>query len=592
MELDEITQISKKLEESYFEYHPQMFRLFYRLYEIYQESNNTEKVTQTKWECELFAICPQSYFVENSQGWFLPDAVSHFSDDQVRYYCKRLKEAKNPFLLCQYSQYLFEHDGNLCELNRFEVGKIVIENLLQKAELIRINGSCVAVEFSVIDALNSAIEAAFRLRNAELVKKVLKPIDSYLVEIMGNKKYRWLLELSEIYRNAVGRKFLKIEEKEEINSLLTGLEEARDHYWNEDPPNLHLYRGYCEELISWVKLQDSDEEEIKKLQLDIGRSFEEEAINQQGREEKSKLVEAAFYEAAMNHYRNIGESEKVSEMKVKVKKSYKDSFQKGEFKTVMLSAPLSEEVVERFFSRYPVELDLNEAIDRLATDSLLIPDLEKIKQGANQEHGSMLSFLKNSMVNPHEGNKIYQETDEVDKVEKSVARLYGFHLQFIHGNLLFPLFDAMEKERNLRAKNIVEKICSWPMLDSKNAPLITAGIDRYFEDDFVSAIHVLTPQLESTIRRAFSKAGMAVTSIKKGMAQHEETFTVFLERPDVIDKLGPNFHQYLSYAMVDQLGFNIRNDVAHGLISPEHCNKAVSLIIIHLFLCLTSVNFD
>ena len=39
--------------------------------------------------------------------------------------------------------------------------------------------------------------------------------------------------------------------------------------------------------------------------------------------------------------------------------------------------------------------------------------------------------------------------------------------------------------------------------------------------------------------------------------------------------------------MTEQTGWNLRNQIAHGLIRPQECNIVTSVTVLHLFLLLT-----
>lgn len=84
------------------------------------------------------------------------------------------------------------------------------------------------------------------------------------------------------------------------------------------------------------------------------------------------------------------------------------------------------------------------------------------------------------------------------------------------------------------------------------------------------------------------KAGYEIASIKKGNAQHEETFNMFLEREDVKDALGEDFHKLLKFVLVEQTGYNLRNIFAHGLVNIHMCNEANAILVIFIYIRLTS----
>ena len=99
----------------------------------------------------------------------------------------------------------------------------------------------------------------------------------------------------------------------------------------------------------------------------------------------------------------------------------------------------------------------------------------------------------------------------------------------------------------------------------------------------MSALHILVPQFESTVRRMFSKVGYSTTSIRKGNTQQEVTFNEFLLRDDVKSTLGNDVHKLIQIVMVEQSGLNLRNEIAHGLIELSNINYTKCILVIYLF---------
>ena len=133
----------------------------------------------------------------------------------------------------------------------------------------------------------------------------------------------------------------------------------------------------------------------------------------------------------------------------------------------------------------------------------------------------------------------------------------------------------------------MEKFDSWKMLDERNYPLVKAGIENFFKEDYVSSIHILVPQFESTFRRFLAKLGFATTSLKKDMVQYEITFNEFLVKDYIKTFLGKDIHTLIQIIMVEPMGLNLRNEIAHGLIKQSDITKSKCILVIYLFLILT-----
>ncbi|HHU6759932.1 DUF4209 domain-containing protein [Staphylococcus aureus] len=90
----------------------------------------------------------------------------------------------------------------------------------------------------------------------------------------------------------------------------------------------------------------------------------------------------------------------------------------------------------------------------------------------------------------------------------------------------------------------------------------------------------------------FSKIGYTTTSIRKGNTQQAITFNEFLLRNDVKSSFGNDIHKLIQIVMVEQSGLNLRNEIAHGLIEIRNVNYTKCILVIYLFLILTTYNIE
>ena len=296
-------------------------------------------------------------------------------------------------------------------------------------------------------------------------------------------------------------------------------------------------------------------------------------------------------ESALQYYTNIGEVDKIDELKASIGSAYEDAINHGEFKQFSSSISINVKEQEELLKPF-LELSNEQALRSISIDTSLIPNISEIeRQTREQDRNSPLThFVYGSLISS--GKKVYQATNEEEAFKINFGRNYITRVLIANSLAMMPLFEALVERKGLNVEDLMMHFKSWPLLDIKNSFFLDTGIRRYFDGDYVSALHILVPQLEATVRTIFKKAGFATTSIKRGMAQHEETFNEFLSREEVIASLGANYHKYLEMVMVDQTGLNLRNEIAHGLIDPLICNKGTTLMVIHLYLLLTRYSLE
>jgi hypothetical protein len=359
------------------------------------------------------------------------------------------------------------------------------------------------------------------------------------------------------------------------------VDESRAYFW-ESEDLLTWHRHFCEELIAWGRLLKWEDVRIGGYEREIGESYEHEA-GVKAHKYDSHMMKARFLEKALQHYINIGITEKISELKIRIREAYVASQKEYIPRTWTLKIPTAD--IEKLLAPYRT-LPVEDCLGRAASDLRLVIDAASVeKQTLDEKATSPFMFAVPNFV-IDDDRKVFQSDSDDDSFKFMANHEYKMALIKVQV-LLERVFHVLTEERGLKAEDFFSFLRRWPILDERNAALLEVGIERFFARDYVSTLHILVPQLECCVRRMFAKAGYPTTIIKKGTTQQEQTFTKFLEREEVKDFLGTNFHRYLEMVMVDQTGLNLRNDIAHGLIKPEDCNETNAQTVLHLLLMLT-----
>ena len=535
-------------------------------------------ISENKKESRFAAIIAYT----NGTEW--PD-IKKFIDDQFRYYEKRLLETDNVFLKVRYSDFLFEYGNKKISKNKYQISQYLLSGLVEMSDHYR----CIEENHEYISALARLVEVSLLMGNEEKLKEAVHSILSQLTEWNNKTEYRGTFELSKLLRAILNSKFKEIVSGEFLIFMIEVLENARKKYLEEK--EYHFHRMFCEELIEYRKLNLVSLEQEGKLQLEIGKSFELESENQQGRQDKSLMVKAHFLELAMRHYANIGEREKINDMKILIKQTYEQYEQSDEMATISVPLEIPSDVIDSIVSRY-ISSNIQSALDNFAYSNQLIPKVNEIEQQVtnSEESFPLQSLISKSIIS--DGKKIDHTLTELDSKNLNFVDNYMLSLNINLEVLIKTIFEKLIAEYHLNVDDIMEKFNRWGWLDDRNLPFVEKGIKKFFEDDYISSIHILVPQFESTLRRFFANIGFPTTSIKKGTAQHEETFNEFLNREDIKISLGENVHKLIQIVMVEQAGLNLRNEIAHGLIRFSDITKNKCILVIYLFLMLTRYNIN
>lgn len=90
-----------------------------------------------------------------------------------------------------------------------------------------------------------------------------------------------------------------------------------------------------------------------------------------------------------------------------------------------------------------------------------------------------------------------------------------------------------------------------------------------FQGDMLVAGHLVPPQLEAMVRHVVELRGGATSMLEPGGLQPERPLGVLLDTPEAAQAFGADGVFELQDLLVDPLGTNLRNEVAHGLLDDS-----------------------
>lgn len=135
-------------------------------------------------------------------------------------------------------------------------------------------------------------------------------------------------------------------------------------------------------------------------------------------------------------------------------------------------------------------------------------------------------------------------------------------------------------------ENILSFITKSPSIKDDRISIITKGLEAYFSQDYLVSIHLLIPQLEEAIRNILEIDDIpTLKSNKSGKGFQLRILDEMLRDPIAIQLLTDDFANYLRILLTDNRGWNLRNDICHGIASPDLFNKMTADRIIHALLC-------
>lgn len=168
----------------------------------------------------------------------------------------------------------------------------------------------------------------------------------------------------------------------------------------------------------------------------------------------------------------------------------------------------------------------------------------------------------------------------VDAAEDHAARVWGQMVgsfnqttvqMIVH--LVVRALDVLRLEHNLQLDDFVTLARNSPIVPPDRAFLFGKGLYAGYCWDFVTALHILLPQIENLVRFHLKNAGEHTTNLKDGIST-EMGLSSLVTRGKMIPVFGEDMTFEIRAVFCDAGGPNLRNELAHGLLSERACESA------------------
>ena len=119
----------------------------------------------------------------------------------------------------------------------------------------------------------------------------------------------------------------------------------------------------------------------------------------------------------------------------------------------------------------------------------------------------------------------------------------------------------------------------------KDNPIILEGRERIFQSairmflngEFYESMHILAPQVENLFRNIAKEVGGLTVTLENDGSSMEKVLSSILSLPELLDCYDNDILFTFRGLLNEQAGANIRNEVAHGIISEYACSTGVCL---------------
>ena len=355
--------------------------------------------------------------------------------------------------------------------------------------------------------------------------------------------------------------------------------------------DLHRAREYFNAAARWFKLS-GDEAKAASMTACEAEGWAKEAVARVSAANPSHMVAATFYERAIQTYRTIPRAERAAHGVDERLRELRAHLSESGAKSLTEMACVNSEAV-----------DISKLVDNARKAVSGKTPIEALKAFCNLHHGVDAKHARESArerlrkyplqalfpatVVSKDGRVIAKrpglslsgassEDDEVT-IRAEMIRDHGILVGIIVQGNIWPALGVLWLEHRLREADFVSLASQSPIVPKDRVRLFGKALFAGYDRDFVTALHLLVPQIEHLVRHHLKQSGATTTMLDLNGIQNEIGLSGLMELPGVEDIFGANLSFELRAVFCDPFGPNLRNELAHGLLDDEACQSIFSV---------------
>ena len=190
-------------------------------------------------------------------------------------------------------------------------------------------------------------------------------------------------------------------------------------------------------------------------------------------------------------------------------------------------------------------------------------------------------FLFQSLFSDKYGKVISRRPSMVgDEEESDRAKLHEMTTQchrqqaFYALAAIVPAARRVVLEHRIELQTLRELVQASPFVPFDREDAFARGLLAGLRGDMATAIHLLVLQLENAFRTYFEQQGFPTSRVDKHGIQEDFDLNELLRSPVFPKLFGEDMTFNLRVMLVEKAGLNLRNNLAHGLMSDREMSSS------------------
>ncbi len=319
-------------------------------------------------------------------------------------------------------------------------------------------------------------------------------------------------------------------------------------------------------------------EKVKETLLKYGELVQKQV------EKASPLVASTWLEELYHLYLQYGMKDEADKISNKIRELGGKA--KDELKEIKIPMEILKDELEKYIN-WLTDGDLKTVLQKIAVNYIPKKD-EVIKQLQDLSKKAPISFLFAHKIMDAEGRPVATVGSLEEDIDGHIVLRISQNMQ-ISSIFLRETLNTLIDKFKLSTEKIIDYLYESPIFDERRKEFLIKGIEAYLNGDYIVSLHILIPQIEAIIRNLSEKIGIPILKPSRTGGFFYRTLDDLLRDERTIRALGEDMCLYFRILLTDPRGWNLRNEVCHGISELEQFNQIEADRIFHALLCLALV---
>ena len=556
-----------------------------------------EKVTDNDEFAEYIAFKFIVDYSNKETGWgtyygpmfVLPDeqgrlkefpSIRQISQAIIDYWKKRAIESKHPVMTYRYADLVFDFEPIISGKKfDFSAAQKVIDSTIKICDL-SLDDS-LGYKAKLKRALSLAYQINDKTRIQKLKDKIIFIESKYAEDDkpgLWGYAFEWLI----LDKN---RKVTLIDD--ETQGLLVDLEDRLKRLVGvENPDPWHVECAV--RLLAPYYASLNDEHNLMRVLSDLESSFRKNKYaNSDG------ILISNYLEKLVEVYLEYSSFKSGKEARERVINEISNLGDKGKFTMHEISTEIkiSNEEIESFVKGI-FGVDVNDQLERILGKIAVSFILRKKRvddQLKDLAKKHPITYLSSHIISSEDGYPIAKFGSISDDYDRHLLENFSRNLHF---QAIFLRIIFTKLHETSTPEQIVETLLLSPVYKKEDKNYIFKLIKSFWEKDYISTCCLSIPLIENAVRTLHRLNNKTYIKMNDDGGYDTQSLNALLEDgllKAVFQTMGEDIEYYLRVLLTERIGWNLRNNFAHGINIKMFESEDVACRLVHVLICLSLV---